>query len=94
MRKRVCQSKNPNYCNGEGNLFWLLMLKRSQTADFCRSFFSFCHLPFSKGSFPLLPRRPRCKEDAVGSYALTWQWLFQPVYVVSVPREEETGAWP
>lgn len=49
--------------------FWLLQL-----------FICVDLLPFHKEIFPSLPTPPWCKEGDGGSYALTWQWLFQLVH--------------
>lgn len=54
-------------------------------------FFSFHILPFHKVNFLSLARPPQCKEDAL---RITRQWLFQPVSVVSMPREEEMCMCP
>lgn len=61
---------------------------------FSMSFFFFSYSALSQGKLSLTsqtsPVQGRCCED----YSLTGQWLFQPVSIVSMPREEEVCMWP
>lgn len=87
----VWQSKKPDYCDRQGNLFLAYWCLKDAvllvSADPC----SFHPLPFHRGSFSSLPRPSQWEGNAVGSYVLTWQWLFQ---LVSMPREDDVSRWP